>query len=73
MMKKKPKFVAIPEHLNMDTITLEEALFLFTLPRVVGVDKNGDEIKANIGRFGPYLQVKTKYYSLKQMIHIQLI
>ena len=49
----------------MDTITLDEALFLFTLPRVVGVDKNGDEIKANIGRFGPYLQVKTKFYSLK--------
>ena len=61
----KPKFVAIPEKLNMDTITLEEALFLFNLPRVVGVDENGNEIKANIGRFGPYLQVKTKYYSLK--------
>lgn len=63
--EEKPKFVAIPDHLNMDTITLDEALFLFTLPRVVGVDKNGDEIKANIGRFGPYLQVKSKYYSLK--------
>lgn len=61
----KPKFVAIPDNLNMDTISLEEALFLFTLPRVVGVDDNGNEIKANIGRFGPYLQVKTKYYSLK--------
>uniref|UniRef100_UPI004047B12B type I DNA topoisomerase n=1 Tax=Aliarcobacter sp. TaxID=2321116 RepID=UPI004047B12B len=63
--EEKPKFVAIPDHLNMDTITLDEALFLFTLPRVVGTDSNGDEIKANIGRFGPYLQVKTKYYSLK--------
>jgi DNA topoisomerase-1 len=63
--EEKPKFVAIPDHLNMDTITFEEAMFLFTLPRVVGIDKNGDEIKANIGRFGPYLQVKTKYYSLK--------
>lgn len=63
--EEKPKFVAIPEKLNMDTITLDEALFLFTLPRVVGVDENGNEIKANIGRFGPYLQVKTKYYSLK--------
>ncbi len=63
--EEKPKFVAIPEKLNMDTITLEEALFLFNLPRVVGVDENGNEIKANIGRFGPYLQVKTKYYSLK--------
>lgn len=63
--EEKPKFVAIPEKLNMDTITLEEALFLFTLPRVVGMTENSEEIKANIGRFGPYLQVKTKYYSLK--------
>ena len=63
--EEKPKFVAIPEHLNMDTITLDEALFLFTLPRTVGKTENGEEIKANIGRFGPYLQVKTKFYSLK--------
>ncbi|MDN5064733.1 type I DNA topoisomerase [Aliarcobacter butzleri] len=63
--EEKPKFVAIPDNLNMDTITLEEALFLFNLPRVVGNTENGDEIKANIGRFGPYLQVKTKFYSLK--------
>ena len=63
--EEKPKFVAIPKHLNMDTITMEEALFLFTLPRVVGLTADGEEIKANIGRFGPYLQIKTKYYSLK--------
>ncbi|MDN5130258.1 type I DNA topoisomerase [Aliarcobacter butzleri] len=63
--EEKPKFVAIPDNLNMDTITLEEALFLFNLPRVVGNTQNGDEIKANIGRFGPYLQIKTKFYSLK--------
>lgn len=63
--EEKPKFVTIPDNLNMDTITLEEALFLFNLPRVVGVDEEGNEIKANIGRFGPYLQLKTKFYSLK--------
>ena len=63
--EEKPKFVAIPDHLNMDTITLDEALFLFTLPRTVGQTNDGEDIKANIGRFGPYLQVKTKYYSLK--------
>lgn len=63
--EEKPKFVAIPDHLNMDTITLDQALFLFTLPRVVGKTESGDEVKANIGRFGPYLQVKTKFYSLK--------
>ncbi|WP_417333232.1 type I DNA topoisomerase [Halarcobacter sp.] len=64
--EEKPKFVAIPDHLNMDTITLEEALFLFTLPRVVGQTDEGEDIKANIGRFGPYLQVKSTYYSLKE-------
>ncbi|WP_320035369.1 type I DNA topoisomerase [Halarcobacter sp.] len=64
--EEKPQFVAIPDHLNMDTITLDEALFLFTLPRVVGQTPEGEDIKANIGRFGPYLQVKTKFYSLKQ-------
>jgi len=63
--EEKPLFVAIPKHLNMDTITMDEALFLFTLPRVVGQDSNGDDIKANIGRFGPYLQIKTSYFSLK--------
>jgi len=63
---EKPTFVSIPEHLNMDTITLKEALFLFTLPRVVGQTETKDDIKANIGRFGPYLQVKTKFYSLKE-------
>lgn len=64
--EEKPLFVAIPKHLNMDTITLDEALYLFTLPRVVGQTTDGEDIKANIGRFGPYLQVKTKYYSLKE-------
>jgi DNA topoisomerase-1 len=64
--EEKPLFVAIPKHLNMDTITLDEALYLFTLPRVVGQTADGEDIKANIGRFGPYLQVKTKYYSLKE-------
>ena len=63
--EEKPLFVAIPKHLNMDTITMDEALFLFTLPRVVGQNKDGEDIKANIGRFGPYLQVKSTYFSLK--------
>ena len=63
--EEKPLFVAIPKELNMDTITMDEALFLFTLPRVVGQTKDGEDIKANIGRFGPYLQVKTNYFSLK--------
>jgi DNA topoisomerase I len=63
--EEKPLFAAIPKNLNIDTITLKEALFLFTLPRILGLNEDGDEIKSNIGRFGPYLQVKTKYYSIK--------
>jgi len=62
----KPAFAAIPKDKNIDTITLEEALGLFALPRVVGLNEKNEEIKANIGRFGPYLQVKTTYYSLKE-------
>jgi len=63
--EEKPKFVAIPEHLNMDTITLDEALYLFTLPRVVGKTEKDEDIIANIGRFGPYLQIDNRFYSLK--------
>ena len=40
---------------NLENISLEEALMLFKLPRKVG-DFNGNEITANNGRFGPYLQ-----------------
>lgn len=39
----KPKFVAIPDNLNMDTIKLEQALFLFNLPRVVGITENEED------------------------------
>ena len=49
----------------MDTITLEEALELFKLPRELGVSPEGEQISANIGRFGPYIKYDSKYVSLK--------
>ncbi len=64
--EQKPKIASIPSNISVNSITLEEALVLLQLPKVLGEDKNGNEIKVNIGRFGPYLQVKSQYYSLKE-------
>ena len=61
----KPKFASLTKEQSVDRITLEEALVLLQLPKVVGVDENGDDVKVNIGRFGPYVQIKSEYFSLK--------
>jgi DNA topoisomerase-1 len=50
----------------MDRITLDEALQLFQLPRKLGVGVEGEQIEANIGRFGPYIKYGSKYASLKE-------
>lgn len=71
--EEKPAFAALRPIQNMDTITFEEALELFKLPRTVGKTDEGEDIKANFGRFGPYIQFKdatTKkvlYQSLKDI------
>ena len=49
----------------MDNITHDQALELFKLPRKLGVTEAGEEIVANVGRFGPYLKYGAKYVSLK--------
>ena len=49
----------------MDSITLEQALELFKLPRTLGATAAGDPIVASIGRFGPYIKYGSKYVSLK--------
>jgi DNA topoisomerase-1 len=63
---EKPLFVSIPKTKSVETITLEEALGLFALPRVVGQNSDGIDIIANIGRYGPYLQVEKKFFSIKK-------
>lgn len=60
----KPRFANLPSHLSMNKITLEEALPLFAMPRVVG-KIDGKDIKANVGKFGPYLEVNRVYYPLR--------
>ena len=64
--KEKPKIASIPKEISVNNITLEESLVLLKLPKVLGVDENGDNVKVAIGRFGPYLQVKSEYFTLKE-------
>ncbi len=62
----KPRFAPLPKGAKIETVTLDQALEMFKLPRVVGTTEQGEEIKANIGRFGPYIQVGKLYVSLKE-------
>jgi DNA topoisomerase I len=62
---EKPRFASLMKNQLMETITLEEAINLFKLPRVVG-SFEGSEVKANVGRFGPYVLHNNKFYSLKK-------
>lgn len=64
--EEKPQFAPLPKGARIDTVTLEQALEAFKLPRVVGTTADGQEIKANVGRFGPYIQVGKLYVSLKE-------
>ncbi len=62
---EKPRFASLRSGQSLDSITLEEALALFTLPRGLGKTAAGEEIEVNIGRFGPYVKYGKKYVSLK--------
>ena len=62
----KPKFAPLPEGGTIDEITLEEALPMFNLPRVVGETEAKEEITSNIGPYGPYVKVGKKFISLKE-------
>jgi DNA topoisomerase I len=63
--EEKPRFAGLRPGQKMDTITREEALFLFQLPRKLGQTAAGEDIVANTGRFGPYVKYGAKYVSLK--------
>ena len=61
--KEKPRFAQIPSDKSMESITLEEAMELFKLPRTIGTYE-GEPVVIGSGRFGPYVQHKKKYVSL---------
>ena len=61
--KDKPLFAQLPSSLSIETITLEEALELFKLPRELG-EFEGTKVSVGTGRFGPYVQHNRKYVSI---------
>lgn len=61
----KPIFAPLPEGTTLENISLEQALPMFKLPRVVGKTEEGEEITANIGRFGPYVHANKLFVSIK--------
>ncbi|MCP4407227.1 MAG: DNA topoisomerase I [Gammaproteobacteria bacterium] len=61
----KPRFAGLRQGQNMDSITLEEALVLFKLPRKLGKTDDDQPVEANIGRFGPYVKYGKQYVSIK--------
>ena len=61
--KDKPQFAHLPKELGMETITLEQALDLFRLPRMLG-EYEDEPITVGSGRFGPYVLHKKQYTSL---------
>lgn len=61
--EEKPRFASLTKGQNIDSITLEAALELFKLPRVLG-DFEELTVKANVGRFGPYVQHQKLFVSI---------
>lgn len=60
---EKPQFANLTKGQSIETITLEEALELFKLPRTLG-ELEGQVVKANVGRFGPYVQIGKLFVSI---------
>ncbi|MEO1485202.1 MAG: type I DNA topoisomerase [Bacteroidota bacterium] len=63
--EEKPQFASLLPEQSITTITFEEAMALFELPRKLGVYK-GEEVEANVGRYGPYVRFGKKFISLGQ-------
>ena len=64
--EEKPKFANLRADQRMDSVSLDEALELFRLPRELGVSEDGENISVNVGRYGPYVRYDNKFVSLKE-------
>jgi DNA topoisomerase-1 len=63
--EEKPRYASLSKSQLLETITMEEALNLFRLPRTLG-EYDGADMVIGIGKFGPYIRHKSKFYSLKK-------
>ena len=63
--EEKPRFAKLKATQSIETISMQEAMELFRLPRNLGLFE-GTDVTVNIGRFGPYAQHDKKFYSLKK-------
>jgi DNA topoisomerase-1 len=74
--KEKPRTASLFQTMSLETITLEDALRLLTIPRVLGADPaDGEEVVARNGRYGPYIQKGKESRSLdseEQLLEITL-
>jgi DNA topoisomerase-1 len=61
--EEKPRFASLLKGQSLETITLEEALDLFRLPRTIGQFED-EELVIGVGKYGPYVRHKSKFYSL---------
>ncbi len=64
--EEKPRFAGLLPGQKLETITFEEAMSLFDLPRHLGETPEGEKVSANIGRFGPYVRYENKFVSIKE-------
>ncbi|WP_313249996.1 DNA topoisomerase I [Stenotrophomonas acidaminiphila] len=64
--EEKPKFASLQPGQSIYSISLEDALKLFDMPRRLGADANGEEVSVGIGRFGPFAKRGSTYASLKK-------
>ena len=64
-VEEKPRYAKLRQDQRLETITLEEALELFKMPRSLG-EYEGHEVTVAIGRFGPYVRHQSAFYSLKK-------
>ncbi|MEO6760916.1 MAG: type I DNA topoisomerase [Candidatus Saccharimonadales bacterium] len=63
----KPDFAPMPSGQKIETVGLEQALTMFELPKLIGQTDDGKDIKANIGRFGPYIVIDKLFVSIKPL------